>query len=357
MTLSANHASSATIIFNRSFGIEIECIGCTMQQGEAAIRAAGIEVNIEGYGHVTRPQWKIVPDSSVSDGFEVVSPVLTGNDGLEQVRKVARALVGAGAKVDRRCGFHVHVDARDLTGADLVNCVRRYAAHESVIDTFMPASRRGSSNNYCRPMAQILRYFETPTTTESARTVANRTSDRYYKLNLCAFLRHGTVEFRQHSGTVDFRKMLNWIIFCVSFVEDSRTNLIVETPAPDAAPVIRRNSIERKFLKLAETLDAHNVRSNPVSAADLAAALEVEESSIPSYVSQFRNRYPAAVIQARRGRGYYRDCSSTLVSIMGRTQASAPIGRVEVPAERGLLASLSPEVASYFTERAIDLAA
>lgn len=357
MTLSANHASSAVILHNRSFGIEIECIGCTMQQGEAAIRAAGIEVNIEGYGHNTRPQWKIVPDSSVNNGFEVVSPILSGNAGLEQVKTVARALVGAGARVDRSCGFHVHVDARDLSGADLVNCVRRYATHEAVIDGLMPSSRRGSSNNYCRPMAQILRYFETPTTTESARTVANRISERYYKLNLCAFLRHGTVEFRQHSGTVDYRKMVNWIIFCVSFVEDSRTALIVEEPAPDAPLVVRRNSIVPKFLKLAELLDIHNVRSNPISAAEIATALEIEESSVPSYITQFRNRYPSSVIQARRGRGYYRDCGSTLVSIMGRTQASAPVGRVEVPADRGLFATLSPEVASYFTERAIDLAA
>lgn len=357
MTLTADHAQNLNLVHSRSFGIEIECFGPTMEQAAEAIRATGIEIEVEGYNHHTRPVWKIVPDSSVANGFEVVSPILSGNDGLGQVKKVATALVGAGAKVDRRCGFHVHVDARDLTGADLVNCVRRYAAHESVIDSYMPEARRAGNNNFCRSMSGILRYFENPTTTEAPRAVAGRVSERYYKFNLCAFLRHGTVEFRQHSGTVDYRKMLNWIAFCLHFVEDSRTTFIVdETPAPEV-PVVRPNSIMAKFMTLAQLLDAHTDRNNPVTTAEIAAALEIEESSVPSYISQFRNRFPLSAIQPRPRRGYFRDCPTSLVTIMARTMNAVPAGRVEVPADRGLLATLAPEVVSYFSERAADLAA
>jgi hypothetical protein len=43
-------------------------------------------------------------------------------------------------------------------------------------------------------------------------------SDRYYKLNMTAFWRHRTIEFRQHSGTVDADKAINWIRLLIQFV-------------------------------------------------------------------------------------------------------------------------------------------
>ena len=48
---------------------------------------------MEGYNHTTRPYWKIVTDASVShEGLEIVSPVLKGQDGLNQLEKVLKAL-------------------------------------------------------------------------------------------------------------------------------------------------------------------------------------------------------------------------------------------------------------------------
>ena len=41
----------------------------------------------------------------------------------------------------------------------------------------------------------------------------NRIGNRYHKVNLEAYSRHKTVEFRQHSGTTNFTKMRNWVLF------------------------------------------------------------------------------------------------------------------------------------------------
>lgn len=343
-----------TIHSNRKFGVEIECCGISIDRAAEVIRDTGIEVNVEGYNHNVRPTWKIVTDSSVADGFEVVSPILSGNDGLRQTRQVAQALVGAGARVDRRCGFHVHVDARDLTGADILNCIRRYAAHEAQIDGFMPVSRRGNSNTYCRNMDDVVRAVRNVSESATTRQVCERVYERYYKFNVQAFTRHGTVEFRQHNGTVDWRKMVNWIIFCVCFVEDSRA---VSVPLPQTAvpgATLRRNAIELKFMKLAELLDNHCDRYNPVLGVDIARYLGVEESTVPSYISQFRTRYPQAQIAARRNRGYYREGEQPLLPMVSGVNAGAPTVRLEVPTERGVFASLSPEVANYFHERTVD---
>jgi len=326
----------------------------SIDRAAEVIRAAGIEITVEGYNHHRREHWKIVTDSSVADGFEVVSPVLFGNEGLTDVRKVAQALVGAGARVDRRCGFHVHVDARDLSGADILNIIRRYAANEAQIDSFMPTSRRGTNNTYCRTMEDVVRAVRNVSESATTRQVCERVYERYYKLNVQAFTRHGTVEFRQHNGTVDWRKMVNWIIFCVQFVEDSRT-IQVQTPAttvPGAS--VRRNAIEVKFRRLAELLDQHCDRYNPIQGVDIAAALGVEEATVPSYISQFRSRYPGAQISARRNRGYYRECEQPLLPMVESANPGLPSVRLETPQDRGVLASLAPEVASYFHERTVD---
>lgn len=345
--------TTSTLNSSRSFGIEIECFGITQVQAETAINAAGVSCHRENYGHSTPTTWKIVTDASVGDGFEVVSPILSGNAGLAQVELVADALTAAGAKIDRRCGFHVHVNARDLSGSDIVNCVRRYAANETIIDAFMPESRR--NNQFCQPMASVARLVTSARADVSCEAIADMVGSRFYKMNVSAFLRHGTVEFRQHSGTVNGKKMINWIIFCVTFVEASKVTVVREETGTEDGSALRTNAIIKKFAILAAVLDLHNRRYNPVSAGALATAMDVAESTVPSYISQFRARYPGAEIQARRGRGYFNAGAplSPLVGILAPTVSVS----VQVPVEAGVFAGLPTEVASYFHERTQEFAA
>jgi biotin operon repressor len=340
---------------NRNFGIEIECLGISIDQAVRVLRNARIDISFEGYNHVTRTSWKIVTDSSVADGFEVVSPILSGNEGIAMVVKVAKTLLAAGARVDRRCGFHVHVDARELSGADVLNIIRRYAAHESLIDTMMPTSRRGTSNTYCRSMPDVLRAMENVSESASTLHVCERVYERYYKLNVQAFTRHGTVEFRQHSGTVDYKKMVNWIIFCIQFVEDSRTVRVQIPESQILGSTLRQDALKRKFIKLAELLDNHRDRYNPCPAAKIAEILEIEESSVPSFISYFRGRFRGAQILARRNRGYYNESQTELLPVVTAHFSQPTREKMVTPEEEGIFSSLPPEVVQYFEERIQDL--
>jgi len=337
----------------RKFGIEIECKGLSKQQATEAIQAKGLDCRLEGYNHTTRSGWKIVPDASVLDGFEVVSPILQGPEGLAQVEKVSAALVAAGGKVQKDCGFHVHVDAQDLSGATLINIVNRYARYEAQIDAFMPSSRRGSNNYYCKPMASVANTLSSLGLTASTQQVMGQIHDRYWKLNLASFVRHGTVEFRQHSGTVESKKMIPWIIFCINFVEASR--VVVNREEVGGDETLRKNAIEKKFAILAQLLDEHNCRSNYVSTGTLAVALNIETSKVSHYISQFRSRYPTANICVRRGRGYFRGCTPELSSLVGITASTVTV-RTQLPSDTGVFQGLETEVVSYFQERAMDLA-
>ena len=42
--------------------------------------------------------------------------------------------------------------------------------------------------------------------------------DRYCKINIFPFRNYGTVEFRQHPGTLDPDEIINWVRFLRSFV-------------------------------------------------------------------------------------------------------------------------------------------
>lgn len=199
----------------RTFGVEIETFGPNKFNVAAAISEQVTPCAVEGYNHDTRNHWKIVPDASVPDGFEVVSPVLQGDEGLQQVVAVCRVLNEQGCRINRSCGLHVHVGARDLNAAEVATIMNRYAAYENEIDAFMPVSRRATNNPYCQPAPRVR--MNAP----SVAAIAG-SAERMCKVNLTAYLRHGTIEFRQHSGSTNGDKITNWVRFVLQFVEASR---------------------------------------------------------------------------------------------------------------------------------------
>ncbi|GAB6035454.1 hypothetical protein JCM15519_38860 [Fundidesulfovibrio butyratiphilus] len=209
----------------RRFGVEIEIAGIAQERVERVLTLVGITVTREAYNHTARSHWKIVSDSSVRDGFEVVSPVLEGEAGIEELRTVITALDDAGATINKTCGLHIHFDASGFTSDHLKNLVLRYAMFEAEIDAFMPPSRRGASNHYCNTLADLVASPSFRQATTISGLVAAQGS-RYYKVNLQSYQRHGTVEFRQHSGTVNAPKAINWVRFLDAFVEASASELL-----------------------------------------------------------------------------------------------------------------------------------
>lgn len=205
---------------NRKFGIELEIAGITKEQAMNALKAVGIRVKIEGYNHDTKPHWKIVTDNSVTGGFEVVSPILEGEAGITQAEIVARALDDMGANVNGTCGFHVHFDAQGISLEDAKFLVHRYGKHEEEIDAFMPKSRRADNNQYCK---SVKRFLNSASFNNAANfnQLASAMGGRYYKINLESYQRHGTIEFRQHSGTINAAKIANWVRFLAAFIDES----------------------------------------------------------------------------------------------------------------------------------------
>ncbi len=210
-------------VFDRTFGIELEIIHGNKVLLRNAIRAKGIACEIEGYNHNRRTHWKIVSDASVAGGYELVSPVLRGQSGLEQVRLVSEALAEAGAGINKTCGFHAHFGTDDFKDKISVwrNLYINYATLENDIDSFMPPSRR--HNRFCKSL-KVRNWREKMQNAQSLIELEKAVTERsrYFKLNSQSYWRHGTVEFRQHSGTIEFEKIKNWLFFCARLINLSK---------------------------------------------------------------------------------------------------------------------------------------
>ena len=373
-------------VSDRTFGVEIEFIvpsanyeSAAQEVALVALRNAGIPVQREGYNHSTREHWKIVHDGSVGSttgacGGELVSPILKGEEGLETLRKVVRVLAAAGVTVDRTCGLHVHVGARDLKPAEIMSVVQRYAKHESTMDAHMPVSRR---NNNCCHVRSLDGHFTNNDRISKVQSVTSVEDlvrffsyERYLKVNVQSYARQGTIEFRQHSGSVNASKIVNWVLFCTNFVDTTVSAfraLVPATPArrgrPRRQPSITGNPYREgsKKNKLWTKLCG-----NPVGLESLALSLETSTASGAAMLSQFKRDHGTLLRRVGR-RGHYRYYFSpdamTQNTLPTPVPAAPSTNTLAVGADITSVVTLNPfegldrEVVVYYSERRMELAA
>ena len=226
-----------------TFGVEIECN--VYRDRVEACASPAFNFAYEGYNHTdNRSYYKFVSDGSVR-GFspiECVTPVLDDTtDGFKSLETCCKVLNDAGAKVNATCGLHVHVGVGEYTGEEIVNIYKNYQKMERVIDSFMAPSRRGGNAFYAQ---SILGYdFTRDHTTDD---LVSHLGGRYFKVNPMAYGRHRTVEFRQHQGSTDYKKISNWVKFCCKLVEWSKKHVLqAEIETIDEIPFI--NEEEKRF--------------------------------------------------------------------------------------------------------------
>src|SRR5215207_6179043 len=193
-TLSAPYVRAEPVVEDmnapQTFGVEFEVFlpeGATHAALATLITDAGVPCHAEFYNHNLRNHWKVVTDGSLGDysrGAEIVSPILSGEEGFAAMRKVCETMLAAGCKIKRNCGFHVHVGARrhSRNVNFFKSLLKLYRRHEAVIDGFLAPSRRGTSNVYCRTMQTF--NMERLDATNQVSDLQTLLGTRYMKLNL-----------------------------------------------------------------------------------------------------------------------------------------------------------------------------
>lgn len=197
-------------IDQRQFGVEIEC---HVPGGIHGNRAELIN---------DRTQWNVRSDGSLERlGIEVVSPPLKGQTGFNDLSKTLRILKAQKATVYSDCGLHVHHDAEDLSKDDIIRLCFSWSANQELISSFLKENRQ--SNGWASPLSQ----------TELNRISKGEfRSCRYSTVNLCALQDHGTIEIRQHHGSLDFQEIKSWVKFGQSLIRSckKRKRALKQTP-------------------------------------------------------------------------------------------------------------------------------
>jgi hypothetical protein len=140
----------------RTFGVELEChLPAGKSHGDLADalrRKARVHARCEKYNHTTQAHWKVTTDRSLgydrNSGAEVVSPILRGEEGIEEARRVTAAMNAFGCTISVKCGLHVHVGASDLSVDELRKLAISFVQAETAFDAIVPPSRRRDLNQY-----------------------------------------------------------------------------------------------------------------------------------------------------------------------------------------------------------------
>jgi hypothetical protein len=213
---------------SRTYGVEIEYVNMDRRVvANKVAEALGVQhihvlpyhgvvcetcsARVSGYS-----EWKVERDGSVSSGGEVISPILQGEDGFAQIKKVMKAIKEAGGSVSTSCGLHVHLGVRDLTKEQRAELVGRWYANETMIKHFVSRSRW--SNSYCRSVAsqEVAKWQRLILEgRDPEKHEVNRTSS----LNITPFKKAGTYEVRLHQGTLNSKKITAWVKFLIAFVD------------------------------------------------------------------------------------------------------------------------------------------
>ncbi len=211
-----------------TFGIELEFVGGDADAIARDLYREGIcafDHRVSYHARSVEGKWKLERDGSVSNGShggELVSPVLKDTpETWENIEKICKIAKRHGARIDDRCGGHVHIGMEPLDTArqrwrrffnvmsGYEECIYRAAGgdegrirsgHRHYAESFQHRADYGSSRR--------IRLESIDDVRDLAEDVSQR--NRYYALNLKNVAEMGkpdTVEFRYFNGSLNAKQI------------------------------------------------------------------------------------------------------------------------------------------------------
>jgi hypothetical protein len=193
--------------------------GSISGQGKLGVRQEGREEEKKSY-------WKYKYDGSVHGGepYEFASPILKGKNGVEQVKLICSAMRQAGFYSNATAGVHVHLGAKDLELDTFKNVCYNFTKFEPLIDMIVPADRRWSNAFFSESFSKYSDFENRLDRATTFDTLVNLLMgrERYFAVNLQAYYRFGTIEFRKLIGTNDDRLIIWYLYFLHYLLEASK---------------------------------------------------------------------------------------------------------------------------------------
>lgn len=235
-------------MLTKKFGIEIELTGITKDNAAQAVKnivGGRISHTRDSYNtiNITAPDgriWKIMNDSSIRKetrrgttssndySVEFVSPILMGNEDIDTIQKIVRALRGAGGKTNDTCGIHIHLDGADHTVQSIKNFINIIASKNDLL--YKALQIEPGRIKWCKKMDQRLvndLHKKRPKTMQQIKDIwyneknagshPHYDQTRYHFLNLHSFFEgNHTIELRGFNSTLHAGKVKAYILLALA---------------------------------------------------------------------------------------------------------------------------------------------
>ena len=200
--------------------------------------------------------------------FEIAFPILSIDSSLSwyYVNKVLTLLVNNGCNVKKCCGVHVHVGLKPIStnitnddfttlsiekyrsnrtyvsqssssfddvldNAIIKDVVYRYAKHQLEINKIFPPSRTNnrfaSGLDLCIDAIKQCDGSITSLMDAIQRNGSTNRRSKFFSVNLQSYSRYGTIEFRQHSATLETDKVKPFVFMLANMFNHSINNRLL----------------------------------------------------------------------------------------------------------------------------------
>jgi hypothetical protein len=242
------------------FGVEMEISrynrlsqridGEVIKEAMRNARVPRINRRAPGYYHSDGTTWDVKTDSSC--GWEIASPKLTldERDENESLDRACLALNAAGAVCDNSTGLHAHIDVSDFNWRDMQRLIALWVRYEPFFFEVTPPSRRG--NAYCLPLRRSSWSGRDGTAWPHTGVILSAATEEAFRnslslvprgaMNVQHYIRSGRVEFRLQGGSIDYRKIRNWVLLLLSVVNRAKHPV-----APPVSCVINQPRMQLGF--------------------------------------------------------------------------------------------------------------
>ena len=200
----------------------------------------GIEVELEGVNDLNINHngflnyWNVVEDGSLRDGGMeyVLTRPFAGDDLITALDIFDKTISKSGhdIRLSERTSVHIHIDVRDLTYAQLMRFVSLYAVFEESLFKIAGGENRKNgifATSLANAEGYISRLGSNGDNPENHIGNDNLMHfSKYSACNLAAVKTYGSLEFRNHEGTYDTTRILNWINILLSLRKEAVNNKV-----------------------------------------------------------------------------------------------------------------------------------
>jgi hypothetical protein len=168
-------------------GLEVECFGpldCNQ------VTALILDYDLEKYIQIAH-DGSIRPETGKNNTYEL-RILCPENKLIWLFNKLTKFFKAGKFSVNTSCGSHVHLDMRNR---NVTECYNKLLKFQHIL--FGLVSPKRWNNDYCKWSLESMTF--------------GQSSSRFKAINDRAYGQHKTLEIRLHEGTLDMKKIQNWI--------------------------------------------------------------------------------------------------------------------------------------------------